>query len=74
MDMEAKQYARMESPGLLVMLEGNEMAADLPPERGDLGTMNGSRCEDGEELKFRISMSSFLLSSMIAESNKFWGI
>jgi len=70
MDMEARQYARIESPGLFVMLEGNEMAPpDLLAARGDLGTMNGSRCDDGDELKFRISISSFLLSSIIAESD-----
>ena len=68
-DIEARQYDRMESPGLFVMLEGNEMAPpDLLAVRGDLGTMNGSRCDDGEELKFRISRSSFFLSSMIAGS------
>jgi len=58
----------MEIPGLFVILEGSEMAPpDLEAVRGDLGTMNGSRWDDGEELKFLISISSFLLSSMIAE-------
>ena len=52
------------------MLEGSEMAPpDLLAVRGDLGTMNGSRCDEGDELKFRISISSFFLSSMMAGSD-----
>ena len=62
-DIEAKQYAMIESPGLFVMLEGNAMELVA---LGDLGTMKGSRWDDGEALKFRISISSFFLSSMIA--------
>lgn len=70
-DIEAKQYATMENPGLFVMLDTGIGMAPALPEPG----FDERNSDAGEErsLKFRISTSgilleysSFFLSSMIA--------
>jgi hypothetical protein len=60
-DIEAKQYAKIEIGGLFVIFErGREMPPDLPMVLDE--ARKGSRCE-GEDrpLKFRISTSGILM-------------
>jgi hypothetical protein len=59
-DIDAKQYARIEMGGLFVMFE----TGIIPPAFPEFGLeMNGSRCEEGDDrpLKLRISCCSGIL-------------
>ncbi len=60
-EIEAKQYARIEIGGLFVMLESTLGAADFEGLELDLAR-KGSRCEgDDRPLKLRISTSGILM-------------